>query len=212
VKAFNAMKLAAIGANIAAAAIPIAIGAALILLGLIIEDVVAFFQGKDSITGLLLEGLEKNFPRVFEFLKTLKDMFVDTFNVAKNLNLKEVFDGMVITAKESADALFNAIVDPFVRAFTWIKSQVASIPFIGKIGSFFGGSGASAAPASTATPSPGAGGSVSTTSTINAPVTVNVPPGTPPGQVAGAVRQGTQDAMNSMLRQTNRATKPAVAY
>ena len=46
-------------------AMPILIGAAVIALGLIIEDIIAFFRGKDSLTGVLVEAFEKKFPDAF---------------------------------------------------------------------------------------------------------------------------------------------------
>jgi tape measure domain-containing protein len=44
--------------------IPILIGAALIALGLIVEDIVGFFQGKDSITGLIVESISWGLRRL----------------------------------------------------------------------------------------------------------------------------------------------------
>lgn len=51
-------------ANAKALLIPILIGAAVVALGLIIEDIVAFFQGKDSVTGVIVE----KFKSLFEYL------------------------------------------------------------------------------------------------------------------------------------------------
>lgn len=52
-------------ANAKALLIPILIGAAVVALGLIIEDIVAFFQGKDSVTGVIVE----KFKAMFSFLE-----------------------------------------------------------------------------------------------------------------------------------------------
>jgi tape measure domain-containing protein len=51
--------------------IPLAIGAALVAIGLLIEDIVAFFQGKDSITGRLIAQMQKNFPQAIAMVKDL---------------------------------------------------------------------------------------------------------------------------------------------
>jgi hypothetical protein len=51
--------------NAKALMIPILIGAAVVALGLIIEDIVAFFQGKDSVTGIIVE----KFKAMFGFLE-----------------------------------------------------------------------------------------------------------------------------------------------
>ena len=45
---------------------------------------------------------------------------------------------------------------------------------------------------------------------VNAPVTVNVPEGTPPESVAGAVQKGVSDGLSRMLRDTSLETEPQV--
>ncbi|MCP4481420.1 MAG: tape measure protein [bacterium] len=50
---------AAVIAQVKAALIPLAIGAAIIGLGLIIEDIISFFQGKKSVTGAIVEAVNK---------------------------------------------------------------------------------------------------------------------------------------------------------
>lgn len=52
--AFTIMQLKAL-------AIPILIGAAVVAVGLIIEDIVSFFQGKDSVTGVIVEKFKAMF-------------------------------------------------------------------------------------------------------------------------------------------------------
>ena len=52
--------------NAKALLIPILIGAAIVALGLIIEDIVAFFQGKDSVTGIIVE----KFKAMFSYLES----------------------------------------------------------------------------------------------------------------------------------------------
>lgn len=51
--------------NAKALLIPILIGAAIVALGLIIEDIVAFFQGRDSVTGIIVE----KFKQMFAYLE-----------------------------------------------------------------------------------------------------------------------------------------------
>lgn len=52
--------------NLKALLIPILIGAAVVALGLIIEDIVAFFQGKDSVTGVILQKFQELFGKLSE--------------------------------------------------------------------------------------------------------------------------------------------------
>lgn len=51
-------------ANLKALMIPILIGAAVVALGLIIEDIVSFFQGKDSVTGIIVEKFKAMFAEL----------------------------------------------------------------------------------------------------------------------------------------------------
>lgn len=58
VLAFRSVGNAALIAQVKMFAIPIAIGLAIAAIALLIEDVVAFFQGRDSITGKIIKALE----------------------------------------------------------------------------------------------------------------------------------------------------------
>jgi hypothetical protein len=61
-------------ANAKALLIPILIGAAVVALGLIIEDIIAFFQGRDSVTGIIVEKFKEMFAFLSEGFKGLGDM------------------------------------------------------------------------------------------------------------------------------------------
>jgi tape measure domain-containing protein len=56
-----------------ALAIPLAIGAAFVALFLIIEDIVAFFQGRDSLIGGLISDFDKNAPAFFATLDKFEE-------------------------------------------------------------------------------------------------------------------------------------------
>lgn len=62
--------------NAKALLIPILIGAAVVALGLIIEDIVAFFQGRNSVTGIIVEKFKTMFA-------SLEEGFSGLGNVAK---------------------------------------------------------------------------------------------------------------------------------
>lgn len=47
---------------------------------------------------------------------------------------------------------------------------------------------------------------------VNAPITVQVPPGTPPSEVGTSVREGVRDHMDRMARELKRSSTPTVAY
>ncbi len=78
--AFTAIGNAAALAQIKAFGFPLLVGTALLALGLIIDDIVGFFTGKDSLTGLIIDAFENKYPRAFrkatrdlkDFMKTVK--------------------------------------------------------------------------------------------------------------------------------------------
>lgn len=70
-------------ANAKALMIPILIGAAVVALGLIIEDIVAFFQGKDSVTGIIVE----KFKEMFKWLESAFEGFGGTMKVITTILL-----------------------------------------------------------------------------------------------------------------------------
>lgn len=233
IKAFRLLTMAELAANAAALLIPLAIGAAIIALGLIIEDVVAFFQGKDSMLGVLLAGMQKQFPALYEFLKNVGGMIKEAFGNIMFLfqgdNFKDVFKGMIISLQENASAIYDAITAPFAKAFAFIKDQFSNGigNAIGGLKSFFGfggspqGGGAASNPVAggTVTPAPvvPSAGAQNTNSSqsqtiVQAPITVNVPPGTPPNSVGKHVEKGVSDAMQQTQRKTANDTKPKVHY
>jgi len=69
--AFAKMGAAGLLAQAKLLLIPIAIGAAIAAIALIIEDIVSYFQGKDSITGRIVQQMQKNFPEAVVFIKDL---------------------------------------------------------------------------------------------------------------------------------------------
>lgn len=73
VKAFAMLGNAALLAQLKILAIPLAIGAAIVAVGLIIEDIIAFFQGRNSVTGILVEKFKEAAPKILSFLGMLGD-------------------------------------------------------------------------------------------------------------------------------------------
>lgn len=81
-KAFTTIGNAAAIAQIKAFAFPLLVGVALVALGLIIQDVINFFdpKGKDSLTALIIDAFENKYPKAFrkakrdleDFIKTMK--------------------------------------------------------------------------------------------------------------------------------------------
>lgn len=170
-------------------AMPILIGAAVIALGLIIEDLIGFFRGKDSLTGVLIENFEKKFPEAF--LATKAALFA----------IKETV-GIVIDEFKLLFGFLNEflIMNP-LKAFKGIGAGLESAAkFV------FGDAGTpAAAPASTMN-------AQTNQIKVDAPITVTVPEGTPASLVGTSISEGINEAMGDMLRQASRATEPVTEF
>ena len=89
VKAMRALRVMTMLTNAALAFWPILIGIAVIALAALIEDIVSFFQGKDSITGLLVEEFKNLKPILLDIIggtiEEMRLMFVRQWESFKNL-------------------------------------------------------------------------------------------------------------------------------
>lgn len=79
----------------------------------------------------------------------------------------------------------------------------------GKVSGLFGGGASDGAPPAGVTNNNTAG---SASTHVEAPVTINVPEGTSPGDVGKSVKEGIAQHLDRVMRQTNRSTAPTVAY
>ena len=168
---------------------PILIGAAVVALGLIIEDIIGFFRGKDSITGLLIDAFEKKFP----------DAFINT--QAALLAMRDT----ALIVFNSFKALFDFVVD-LNDKITNVLGKIARFAGLESVAGFFG-----VGPEVTPGTAP-ASNTQSSQININAPVTVEAQPGLTAGEAAIAVETGMQTTFSDILRQTSRATEPATEF
>ena len=60
--------------------------------------------------------------------------------------------------------------------------------------------------------SAGYAGDRPTSVSVNAPITVNVPEGTPVQKIGGVIKEGFQSALDNIFRQTSMANKPVFEY
>jgi TP901 family phage tail tape measure protein len=81
VAAFTALGNAALLAQLKIIAIPAAIAAAIGLVYLLLDDLVAYFQGRDSLFGRAMDQIKERFPKAFGFLKGMFDGFLEQINV-----------------------------------------------------------------------------------------------------------------------------------
>lgn len=195
-KAVTAWRLfgaAGLFAQMQVIAIPLLIGAAIIALGLLIEDVIGFFNGKDSLVGSVIESFKKNFP---EAISTIK------------------------TALESASTWFKGFFDYVMQGVDWM---LAAFTKIGQVISAIGGGIGSAMSTiggltsglfggdATNVPGSGAASQRTLNNSMNAPITINMGEGTQFGQ-AEKVGSSVYNSLDDLLRDSSKNLSTQVAY
>lgn len=204
-KAWRFMGNTALLASLKAAIIPVAIGAAIALAVLAIEDLVAFFQGKDSVTGVIVE----KFKEAFDFLGQKFNELGPIAKAAIGIVLTPL-RAMITTIRTVADIISSVKKDGASGIFGALKRGVMNFSGAGGDGlaGAIGLGGVDLTPANA--PSQSAGGSV--VNKVDSSIEVNVPPGTSPEQVGPFVQEGIKDALGGVLRETSRATRPQVEF
>lgn len=238
--AFWSLTAAQMASKAAAVAWPVLIGAAFVALGLILEDIIAYFQGRKSITGLLIEAFEKRFPTAFNATRKVLEFFRDgllgIWEIIKGFALAFAglahFDLGAIKAglnqvwqvfADSFAAIGKTIKDAFITAFDFISGTSAFKVVAGLIGKAWDfvqwGGGAimapfTSSPANAPVSSPSSISNVNAPQSIsvNAPVSINVPPGTPPEEVGSRVQAGVSDGIDRVVRQAYWALKPQTEW
>jgi len=125
----EATGFAAVMTNIKILLLPALIGAAFVALGLILEDVLSYFQGKNSITGVIIEYFEQKFPNVFKIASSAFLAMSETMQQVADF-LGQVFSGLW----ESIKGIFHwdvtqikngllQIQDAFLGVWTKIKEE-----------------------------------------------------------------------------------------
>lgn len=212
VTGFTLFGNAALLAQAKALLIPLAIGALIALIALIVEDIYQFFTGGDSVFGLVVEQFKLMIDKFVNWVKGLGDSVL-------------FFLGPV-----------GAIILGIKNLLQWLGVLDGKFSILQKAGELFGkvkgflgfGSGESTSPTATgsptgslagANPTPGAapltnigGAQSSVNQSNNVKISVNVPPGTPPEKVGPFVQTGVKDGLDGVLRQTSQQTRPRGAF
>ncbi len=196
VKAFKAVKLAALAANLQMLAIPLLIGAAVVAAVFIIQDIVSFFQGKKSVTGIIVEKFKEAFSIVQQKAAAFKEYLFRIFQAIHDFILNEILQP-IFDKIERFTKLGSNFIGGITKAGGSMIEKVFSV--------------VSPAPSSSPAASPRLRSPHSRIN-VNAPITVTVPEGTSPHQVGPAVKQGVSDGIARMIRETARATEPMVEY
>lgn len=222
-------------ANLKAAAIPVAIGAALVALLLVMEDIYSFFQGKNSFTGDLLKvipeigaAFQNIFGPIFQPFVNIITMLTGGFTSWKDLfkELGVLLFNVLLTPLREAASLVSSLASLTGRALnndTLKNFAKGTNDFSEKYFQIGGGPGAHTY----------AGNDSSTPDTIDSPQGIygpsaaqvkeqnnhvqlhqefNFPPGTEPGAVTDKIGAATGDGLDSILRQTSQSTSDGGAF
>lgn len=179
----------------------------------VFDDLKAFFEGRDSVFGLIIKQIDDllmKFQEAFPILSTIVLTFVNTVTAPIKAVIGLVRGvsaalGTLFGGGGFRDALKNFGVE-FGGAFSGFgkaargETQTTS--------DLLGISGIRQEPRVQAPGANRAGGTVN--QNVNAPVTVNVPPGTPPEAVGPAVQSGVKEALGQQLREAGRQAQGAI--
>jgi len=179
VTAIRAVGVAALFAEGVILGIPALIGALIIAALLLAEDVLSFFQGRNSFTEIFVGWIKDGFQKLKDFVSMVEN-FVSSIIDKIKTKIKDVFN-------------FKKIAGFGLEFFSGMP--IGTIQNIQSPPTF----------------SPTTNSS-QTSVVVSSPVTVNVPAGTPSGDVGHAVKSGIHEALGDVFRATMRNSIPSVSY
>jgi hypothetical protein len=184
--------------------IGLAIAAAAAIIFLVFDDIFAYFNGESSVLGLIINEVDA-------FITSIGDKFNELPGVVQGalaliLTPLRFFIAQirgVITAVKSISS-GKGVLDSLKKGF---GTFTEGISFSNATGNGIGGLLGFGPSDSTATA--GAAGGNSTT--VTAPIEVNVPTGTPPEEVAGAAKAGIMESLTSLFEDTREQVASPIA-
>lgn len=200
-------------------ALPLLIAAAVVGLGLIIEDIVAFFQGKDSVTGVIVEKfkevfgwLEAKFATLPGWVQALVTMITTPFRAIMSMirgvgnAAGALFKG---DFKGAGAAILQAGEDAYLPVINAFKGKTSTLSETLGLGAR-DGQGTFVQSQIPPTQAGVSAGGQKIENNVTSPISITVPPGTPPDAVGPFVQKGVGDGLGQLLRETQRQTKTAV--
>ena len=211
-----AYKNAQLLANIQALLLPGLIVAGIILVIALIEDLIRFFRGENSVIGIIIDG----FKKAFGFLESEFNRLPGFF---------KFIIGAIIGVIAAPIRIIMGIIDSFKEIVKFVKGESSFkdlaknlgknvlnlIPVVRPIvsgidatkGGISGALGFNGSP-----PAPQNQNSSVNNLEVKAPINIQVPNGTPAEEVGARVESGVNNAIKDMLRTTLRANEPQVAF
>lgn len=117
-KTFLFMGNTAAIATLKATALPLAMGVAVVVLLLLLEDLAAFFTGRESLTALIIKAFEEDYPNAFKKTEEAIDRIIDGLNtlklIAKDIiefRFKLAFQKIEVTAETAFEKLKEGAVN-----------------------------------------------------------------------------------------------------
>ena len=185
--------------------IGLAIAAAAVIIFLVFDDIFAYFNGESSVLGLIIKEIEGFVEKVSNSFNSLPGIVQGA--LALITTPIRTFIALIRGVKETVSSLFSGkgILDSLKGGGLTALEALAPQNLTGNgIGGLLGFGPSK----STATAGAGRGGS---TTTVSAPIEVNVPPGTPPEEVAGAAKSGIMESLSSLFEDTREQVASPIA-
>ncbi|QMV49881.1 MAG: tail tape measure protein [Mu-like cryoconite phage AB09] len=200
----------------AAFLVPLAIGVAVLAVIAIIEDLIGFFQGKDSVTGRLLAMFQESMPEAFGLMKGLFNGLIDMVKSLWTI-LQPVAEWFGKTLLESLKDTLKAITGIFGVMASGFKLVDKGIGIAKDFAVNSLGIGGDSSPSSMLGVIPGqndmpGGGGSNPVQNVNVTTTVTVPTGTDAHMVGDRVEDGISKALDPHIRQANRSFAPVVGH
>ena len=203
-------------ANAQALLLPGLIAGGIVLVIALIEDLIRFFRGDNSVVGIIIDGfkhvfgfLESEFNRLPGFFKTIVGaiMGVILTPIQLIMGIIDRFKKMVrfVKGDSSIKNLANTLGKNMLDIMPVIRPIMSGMD-ISKDG-FSGALGFNGRP-----PTPQYKNTSTNIVEVKAPITVQVPEGTSASEVGFRVERGVNNAIKDLLRTTLRANEPQVAF
>lgn len=184
----------------------ILVAAAFALIFFAVDDLMTFFKGGDSVFGLMVKEIDAllqsalvAFPRISRVILNFLSPVVLVLNTIMGAlrGLTALF-GMLFAGNSFMDAFVEAESE-FLKSFSGIgkivSGEVGNLSVVDMLG--FSGIRENVTGQSQST-------------NVNTNISVNVPAGTPPNEVAAAAERGVANALAPQLRQAGRLSRSAV--
>lgn len=184
--------------------IGLAIAAAAALIFLIFDDIFAYFNGESSVLGLIINEIDAFVAKIGESFNSLPGVVQGALAILTTpiRGFISLVRGLVETVQSLTSG--GGILDSLKKGASVFGEGFNPLNAVGNgIGGLFGFG------PSDSTATAGAAGGNSTT--VTAPIEVNVPAGTPPEEVAGAAKAGIMESLTSLFQDTREQVASPIA-